>query len=157
MFTEMSDVIIHHKATLDKYIGDCVMAFWGAPKPTPDDAYNAVSCAMEMQEVCDRLSKNLSKDDVPFRLRIGINQGLSIAGYIGSHERMDYSVIGDAVNTASRIESSGIPGKVAISELTFKSAGGEKYIKYSETKEITVKGKSEPLKIYIVDKILKKT
>ncbi|OHD66859.1 MAG: hypothetical protein A2176_12380 [Spirochaetes bacterium RBG_13_51_14] len=90
----------------------------------------------------------------PFKLSIGINYGPAIARYIGSHERMDYSVIGDAVNTPSRIESNGIPGKVAISESTFHAIGGDKYLKYSGTREITVKGKSAPLKIYIVEDVL---
>ncbi len=154
MFTRISDVIITYKATLDKYIGDCVMAFWGAPKATENDAYNAVACAMAMQKVIQQLAKELPEGEPPFKLRIGINYGPAIAGYIGSHERMDYSVIGDAVNTASRIESNGTPGKVAISESTFLAAGGDKYIKYSEVKDITVKGKAITLKVYIVEDVL---
>jgi len=154
MFTRISNVIITYKATLDKYIGDCVMAFWGAPRATENDAYNAVACAMAMQKVIQDLARGLPEGEMPFKLRIGINYGPAIAGYIGSHERMDYSVIGDAVNTASRIESNGIPGKVAISESTFLAAGGDRYIRYSEVKEITVKGKSVPLKVYIVDEVL---
>ncbi len=154
MFTRISNVIITYKATLDKYIGDCVMAFWGAPRATENDAYNAVACAMAMQKVIQDLARGLPEGEMPFKLRIGINYGPAIAGYIGSHERMDYSVIGDAVNTASRIESNGIPGKVAISESTFLAAGGDRYIRYSEVKEITVKGKSVPLKVYIVEEVL---
>ncbi len=154
MFTRMATIISSYRATLDKYIGDCVMAFWGAPKATDNDAYNAVSCAMAMQREMEELAKDLLPDEPPFKLRIGINYGPAIAGYIGSHDRMDYSVIGDAVNTASRIESNGIPGKVAISESTFIAAGGEKFIRFSETREITVKGKTVPLKIYIVDEVL---
>ncbi|MCU0846976.1 MAG: adenylate/guanylate cyclase domain-containing protein [Spirochaetes bacterium] len=154
MFTRISEVIITYQATLDKYIGDCVMAFWGAPKASPNDAYKAVACALAMQKTINEMNSTLPEGEPPFRLRIGINYGPAIAGYIGSHERMDYSVIGDAVNTASRIESNGIPGKVAISDSIFQAAGGEKKIKYSETKDITVKGKAEPIRIYIVDEVI---
>ncbi len=154
MFTRISDVIIKYQATLDKYIGDCVMAFWGAPRATEHDAYKAVACAMAMQKVIQELANDLPPGEPPFSLRIGINYGPAIAGYIGSHERMDYSVIGDAVNTASRIESNGIPGKVAISESTFLAAGGDAKIRYSEVREITVKGKSAALKVYIVEEVL---
>ncbi|MCP4138489.1 MAG: adenylate/guanylate cyclase domain-containing protein, partial [bacterium] len=154
LFTRVSQVIFKYEATLDKYIGDCVMAFWGAPRSSPLDAYHAVACAVEIQQVCDDIKKGLPANEKPFLLRIGINYGDAIAGNIGSRERMDYTVIGDAVNIASRIESTGIPGKVAISESVFNAAGGEKYIQYSETKEVSAKGKSQSLKIYIVDSIL---
>jgi class 3 adenylate cyclase len=156
MFSRISDVVFQSKATLDKYIGDCIMAFWGAPTPGEDDAYNAVLCAMNMQSACAQLNENLPAGEKPFQLRIGINYGPSIVGNIGSQQRMDYTVIGDAVNTASRIESNGIPGKVAVSESVFVKAGGEQYLKYSEIREITVKGKSEPLKIYIIEEVLDK-
>lgn len=154
MFTRISTVITEYQATLDKYIGDCVMAFWGAPKPTPNDAYNAVACALAMQREMRLLAEKLPPEESPFHLRVGINFGPAIAGLIGSPERMDFSVIGDAVNTASRIEGSGIPGKVAISESTFIAAGGDKYIRYSEVREVEVKGKSMPIKVYIVEEVL---
>ncbi len=153
-FSQLSGVVFKYSATLDKYIGDCIMAFWGAPKSTPMDAYNAISCAMDMQKTITEIEKVVPDESKRFRLRIGINYGPSIVGNIGSYERMDYTVIGDAVNTASRIESNGIPGRVAISESTFLAAGGDQYIKYSEIREIQVKGKAQPLKIYIVDEVL---
>lgn len=156
MFSKISDVVFESKATLDKYIGDCIMAFWGAPASSPDDALNAVKCAINMQRACDEVNRNLPQGEKPFNLRIGINYGPSIVGNIGSNQRMDYTVIGDAVNTASRIESNGVPGKVAISESVFKAAGGDARLKYSETKQITVKGKVEPLTIYIIEEIIPK-
>ena len=156
MFEKLSGVIFEHKATLDKYIGDCIMAFWGAPKTTSDDAYQAISCAIHMQKTMKLLKEKMGETEMPFNLRIGVNYGPSIVGNIGSKLRMDYTVIGDAVNTASRIESNGIAGKVAVSESTFLAAGGEKYCTFSEIKEVTVKGKKEPVKIYIIEDVIPK-
>ncbi|MDH4261703.1 MAG: adenylate/guanylate cyclase domain-containing protein [Spirochaetia bacterium] len=156
VFEKLSNVIFEHGATLDKYIGDCIMAFWGAPYSTNDDAYKAVACAFHMQNELKALTEKLGTEEMPFRLRIGVNYGPSIVGNIGSTKRMDYTVIGDAVNTASRIESNGIPGKVGISEATYSAAGGEQYLSYSEIKEVLVKGKSEPVKIYIIDGVKEK-
>ena len=153
VFEQLSNVIFDHGATLDKYIGDCIMAFWGAPHSTGDDAYKAVLCGFKMQTVLRELTEKVGVEEMPFRLRIGVNYGPSIVGNIGSKKRMDYTVIGDAVNTASRIESNGIPGKVGISEATYLAAGGEKYLSYSEIKEVQVKGKKEPVKIYIIEDV----
>jgi len=156
IFTRLSGVIRKYNATLDKYIGDCIMAFWGAPVQTPDDAYNAVTRAVEMQDEMTKLNEKIPEGQVALRLRVGINYGPTIFGNIGSSDRMDFTVIGDAVNTASRIESNGFPGRVAISESTFIAAGGEELIDYSEIKEITVKGKAGPVKIYLVNGIKKR-
>lgn len=154
IFEKLSGIIFDHGATLDKYIGDCIMAFWGAPRSTSHDAYSAVACAVNMQKELSHLREKMGHDEIPFNLRIGVNFGTSIVGNIGSPKRMDYTVIGDAVNTASRIESNGVVGKVAISEATFNAAGGDQYLKYSETREITVKGKTQPVKIYIIEDVL---
>jgi class 3 adenylate cyclase len=156
VFERLSTVIFEHGATLDKYIGDCIMAFWGAPHSTDDDAYLSVACAFHMQKELTNLTNELGAAEVPFRLRIGVNYGPSIVGNIGSKKRMDYTVIGDAVNTASRIESNGIPGKVAISEATYLAAGGEKYLSFSEIKDVQVKGKTQPVKIYIIEDVKEK-
>ena len=75
MFSKISSAIFRYQATLDKYIGDCVMAFWGAPKTTDKDAYNAVACAMQMQKVCEEINSGLPEGETPFKLRIGINYG----------------------------------------------------------------------------------
>ena len=156
MFERLSSVIFAYNGTLDKYIGDCVMAFWGAPRTTPYDAYKAVACAMEMQAVIKDMNNLAPKGESAFRLRIGVNYGDCIAGYLGSEKRMDYTVIGDAVNTASRIEAGGTSGRVAVSEAAFAAAGGPDYIKYSSSKIINPKGKKEVLKIFFVKEVLER-
>lgn len=154
IFESLSDLIFHYSATLDKFIGDAIMAFWGAPKQTELDAYHAIACAVDMQKRMEEINKELGLEPGTFRLRIGVNFGEAIVGNIGSVKRMDYTVIGDAVNTAARLESHGIPGKVAVSESAFLAAGGEKYIEYEDTKELMLKGKSEAVKVYFVTKVL---
>ncbi|TGL87408.1 adenylate/guanylate cyclase domain-containing protein [Leptospira congkakensis] len=153
IFESLSDLIFHYSATLDKFIGDAIMAFWGAPKQTELDAYKAVACAVDMQKKMEEINRDLGLPPGTFRLRIGVNFGEAIVGNIGSIKRMDYTVIGDAVNTAARLESHGIPGKVAVSEAAFLAAGGSEYIEYEDIKELTLKGKAEPVKVYFVTKV----
>ncbi len=156
IFENLSELIFNYSATLDKYIGDAIMAFWGAPKQSPDDAYNAIACAFEMQKKMVEINEKLGLPPNTFRLRIGVNFGEAIVGNIGSMRRMDYTVIGDAVNTAARLESHGTPGRVVVSESAFLAAGGDKYIKYDETKDLMLKGKAEPVKVYYISDVLKK-
>ncbi len=154
IFESLSELIFDYSATLDKFIGDAIMAFWGAPKRTDLDAYNAISCAVEMQKRMVKINEDLGLAPGTFRLRIGVNFGEAIVGNIGSVRRMDYTVIGDAVNTAARLESHGVPGKVAVSEAAFLAAGGDKFLRYDESREILLKGKAEPVKVYFVNEVL---
>ena len=108
---EMTKIVFEFGGTLDKFIGDAVMAFWGTPIDDPKHAQNAVLCAFRMREALDRLNqewlKNGSlKEDELLKIGIGVNTGMVIAGNIGSDRRLDFTVIGDQVNLASRIESS---------------------------------------------------
>jgi class 3 adenylate cyclase len=157
IFESLSELIFEYSATLDKFIGDAIMAFWGAPKKTELDAYHAVACAVEMQRKMIQINKDLGLPADTFRLRIGVNFGEAIVGNIGSARRMDYTVIGDAVNTAARLESHGVPGKVAVSEAAYLAAGGDKYLRYEESRELTLKGKAEPVKVYFVNEVLPRT
>lgn len=153
LFEALADEIFHYKATLDKFIGDSVMAFWGAPKSSGQDAYLAVSCALKMQEAIQNLNKRLPEEESVFQLRIGLNMGASIVGNVGSQKRMDYTVIGDAVNIASRIESQSFPGGVTVSESVFNAAGGEQVLEYSDKRTVRVKGKEKELVVYDVTKL----
>ena len=110
-FSEMTDIIFDSGGTLDKYLGDGIMAVYGAPIPKPDDALRATKTAMEMQRALVALNRDWeSRGQQPLRMGVGVNTGPVTAGNIGSAKRMDYTVIGDAVNLASRLCSNAAGG-----------------------------------------------
>jgi adenylate cyclase len=148
-FTDMIEVIFSHRGILDKYIGDAIMALFGAPFPRDDDADNALFVADEMMRVLRRFNgKRRSEGKVTLDIGIGISTGELVAGNIGSPKRMDYTVIGDTVNLASRLESAtkhyGV--KVLYSEFTAEALQGEVFSR--EVDLIRVKGKSDPVVVY---------
>jgi len=114
-FTAMTDIVFKYNGTLDKYIGDEVMALFGAPFSTEDDALLAVRAAIAMQEANAQLNIQRTEQDLPtFEIGIGVNSGNVFSGYIGSPERMDYTVMGDGVNIASRLCSVAAKGQIII-------------------------------------------
>jgi len=150
-FTEMVGIIMRNGGVVDKYIGDAVMAVFGAPVPAADDAVRAVRAAVEMHGALERLNQRLTARGLPaLRAGIGIHTGEVVAGNIGSEQRMEYTVIGDAVNLASRLESStkdlGVP--ILISEATCRAAGER--VRTRPVERITVKGRAEPVMTYEV-------
>lgn len=145
----MVDVIFRHEGTLDKFIGDAIMAFWGAPVKVNDHGRRAVTAALEM--VCQLEVVNegvIAKGLAPISIGIGINTGDVILGNIGSEKKLDYTVIGDNVNLASRMEGLtklyGCP--VLITEATYEDLKGE--IPCRVVDLVRVKGKNRPVKIY---------
>jgi adenylate cyclase len=105
-FTEMVDVVLRHGGILDKYIGDAIMAVFGAPLVVPRDADNAVAASIEMVRALDRFNRQrISRGLEPIEVGIGISTGEVVAGSIGTTKRMDYTVIGESVNLAARLES----------------------------------------------------
>ncbi|WP_461245983.1 adenylate/guanylate cyclase domain-containing protein [Treponema sp. R6D11] len=150
-FSEAVENIVQHKGYIDKFIGDCIMAVWGVPMmPEDDDAIKAVSCAITIQELV-RSSKRkfFRKNDAShLRIGIGVNTGPLVAGNLGSIQRMDYSVIGDTVNLAARLESAAEAGEIIISQAT-RDKIGDKFT-LEKRSPIHVKGKEKPIQIYNV-------
>ena len=149
--TRMTDIIIKNGGTIDKFMGDCIMAFWNAPIDDPEHEENAVQAAIEMQEELKLLNGELSKENLPnINIGIGINTGEALVGNMGSNQRFDYSVIGDAVNLASRLESSSktLGKTLVIGEDTVRAAKLNYDFDYVD--EIVVKGKTEPIKVFTI-------
>lgn len=148
MLTPVTRVIHQHRGTIDKYMGDAVMAFWGAPLNDPDHARNAVYAALDIVELLKKLREDFqARGWPPLRLGIGIHTGVMHVGDMGSEFRKAYTVMGDAVNLGSRLE--GITKQygvqIIVSEST-KSVVDD--IVYRELDEVRVKGKDKPVKIY---------
>ena len=146
-FSEMTDLIFENGGTLDKYLGDGIMALFGAPWPKPDDAPRAVKTAREMQRALMALNQQWqTRGHEPLQMGVGINTGQVTAGNIGSSKRMDYTVIGDAVNLASRLCAHAVGGQILISESTFR----EIQLPAQRLESIRVKGKAAPVEVHEV-------
>ena len=149
--TRMTDIIIKNGGTIDKFMGDCIMAFWNAPLDDGQHEENAIQSALEMQEELKLLNAELTTEGLPnINIGIGINTGEALVGNMGSDQRFDYSVIGDAVNLASRLESSSktLGKTLVIGEKTMEAAKLNYNFEYVD--EITVKGKTEAIKVYTI-------
>jgi len=149
--TRMTDIIIKNGGTIDKFMGDCIMAFWNAPIDDGQHEEHAVQAALEMQEELKLLNAELTAEALPnINIGIGINTGEALVGNMGSNQRFDYSVIGDAVNLASRLESSSktLGKTIVIGEDTRHSI--ETVYPFEYIDSITVKGKTEEIKVYTI-------
>ena len=143
-------IILKHGGTIDKYMGDCIMAFWGAPIEDIWHRENAIKAALEMREALAELNKQLEEEGLDqIHTGAGINTGLCVVGNFGSSTRFDYSVLGDSVNLAARLESSCKEYDVDL--IISEHSKGSKN-DYEFLDEVTVKGKSEPVKIYTIRK-----
>ena len=146
--TTMSAIISHHRGTLDKYIGDCIMAFWGAPVIDAEHARQGIISALEMQQACVELrAKFIAKGWPDLKIGIGLNSGSVRVGDMGSKVRKAYTAMGDAVNLASRLEGRTKEYGVGImvGEATERIV---KDVLYRELDRIRVKGKNEPVAIF---------
>lgn len=146
-FTKQVEVIFNHGGTLDKFIGDAIMAFWGAPVANPDHAAAAVAAAIDMSAALDALRGELGELGATLEVGIGLHSGPAVVGFIGSPDRLDYTVIGDTVNLASRIE--GLTkgrARVLISAATRASAG--EGFAYVDCGEHAVKGRAALVQLY---------
>ncbi|HEU5357634.1 MAG TPA: adenylate/guanylate cyclase domain-containing protein [Gemmatimonadales bacterium] len=145
-FTEMVDIIFEFGGTLDKFIGDAIMALWGAPIAHPDDPDRAVQAAIAMQHAMAELNERLKKEGRPrIGVGIGINHGEVFAGNIGSHRRLEYTVIGDAVNTASRLCSKAAGGEILISQPFFDALSDKPPV--DQLEPLALKGKTQAVPV----------
>jgi adenylate cyclase len=149
-FSAMTDIIFAHGGTLDKYLGDGLMALFGAPTATPEDASNALNAAVAMQRRVLSINLELHNEGIPeIGVGIGLHTGEVTVGYIGSERRSEYTAIGDAVNTASRLESNAKGGQILISDATAKAAHSR--YKLEPREAIMVKNRQQPVSLWEVD------
>jgi adenylate cyclase len=151
--SSMTDIVFIHEGTLDKYIGDCVMAIFGAPVAHDDDPLRAVKAALDMKRrVIDlkelwREKMELAEVEA-FEIGIGINTGEVIAGNIGNINRMEYTVVSRAVNLASRLENAAQPGQILISKSTYELT--KDFMRMKKLPPVQLKNISEPVEVYEV-------
>lgn len=146
---EMTALVLKYEGTLDKYEGDAIMAFWGAPIPQKDHALRTCLASLEMQKRLAALRPKWKKEGKPaLEVRIGINTGVMIVGNMGGQDRFDYTVIGDSVNLASRLEGANkqYGSNIMISDFTYQQVKDRVAVR--ELDLIQVKGKNEPVKVW---------
>ncbi len=146
-FELMVDVLFKHEGTLDKFVGDEIVALFGAPVPMPNAELNAVSCALDMMSALRDFNRmRVDEGQEEIRVGIGINTGTVVTGAIGSSRALQYTAIGDPVNTASRLCSIAKHGEIILSEATYQKVKHE--IAAVPMEPVRVKGKADELRIY---------
>jgi adenylate cyclase len=149
LLDDLSMIIFKNRGTIDKYIGDAIMAFWGAPVPDEEHAYHACVAALEMQRELKKLRDRWKKQGRPeIRMRVGINTGKVIVGNMGSKVKFNYTVVGDDVNLASRLEGANkqYGTSIMLGESTYKKVKDKVIVR--ELDLLVVKGKTEPVRVY---------
>lgn len=146
-FEEMLQEIFAVGGTLDKFIGDCIMAFFGAPEPQPDHAQRAIDAAEAMLARLERLNQNKQLPE-PLQLRIAINSGKAVVGDVGSSKRVDYTVLGSTINLASRMEGICPPGRCVVSQTTYRLLRPSKRLELNDMGEFRFKGIDRPVRVY---------
>tara|TARA_B100000029_G_C17596150_1_gene964232 strand:- start:959 stop:3148 length:2190 start_codon:yes stop_codon:yes gene_type:complete len=148
LLTTLSDAILNNGGTIDKYMGDCIMAFWNAPTDQHDHAMLAMKAAQDMRDALQQFNQeSVQRSEQTMEIGIGINSGYCIVGNMGSDKRFDYTVLGDSVNLAARLEgqSSSYGVNVMVGEATKELLSDQHFL---ELDLIAVKGKAEPVKVY---------
>lgn len=146
-FTLQVEVVFRHGGSLDKFIGDCIMAFWGAPLDDPQHAQHAVAAALEMADVLQRFKQELGEQDSDFDVGIGIHSGPAVVGLIGSEQRREYTAIGDTVNLGSRIEglTKGV-SRILVSRETMELCGDD--FDFTPHGSFKVKGREKEVELF---------
>jgi adenylate cyclase len=142
----MSEIIFRHEGAIDKFMGDSIMVLFGAPNAHDDDVQRALACAVEMQRAMEDINHDNKQRGVPeLYMGIGINTGTVMAGLLGSELYSEYTVIGDEVNLASRIEAFSLRGQILISRNTYERC--RDFVQTAEPMDVHVKGKAEPVSL----------
>ncbi len=151
-FKVLSDCIYRYEGFIDKFIGDCIMALFGAPVAHENDPELAVRASLDMMRELDKFNRTLKvKLEKPLSMHIGVNSGMVIAGSVGSDYKMDYTVMGDTVNLASRLESAASNGEIYVSQYTYNLT--RSVFDFEPLEPMELKGKREPVPVYKVLKV----
>jgi adenylate cyclase len=147
-FSLQVDVVFRHGGSLDKFIGDCIMAIWGAPLDDPHHARNAVACALDMADTLQAFKRELGAEHGDFDVGIGLHSGPAVVGLMGSQKRLEYTAIGDTVNLASRIEglTKDARRRILVSRETMELCGDS--FDFVPAGSFKVKGRAQQVELY---------
>jgi class 3 adenylate cyclase len=148
-FGTVVPIVLRNGGTVIQFVGDALLAVFDAPQPRPDHAFRAARTALEMQEAIEEMS---TRDRDAPRFRIGINTGLALVGNVGSDEIRSFNVVGDAVNVASRLETSAEPGTVVVGESTYSDIADR--VEVTPLGALELKGKGQPVAAYRLERIV---
>jgi adenylate cyclase len=151
-FEQMVEVVFKYEGTLDKFMGDGIMALWGAPVVHPDDALRSVCCALEQMDTLAKFNRRrVEEHEDALAIGIGIHTGPLVAGYIGSSKALSYTVIGDVANTSARVCGIASPGQILVSEATLAKLQNK--VEVEELPPANLKGKEKPFRIFNVKRL----
>lgn len=153
-FSHISIISELYNGHIDKFMGDCAMVVFGVPEHDPDHSFQAIACAIMIRKLVAKLNAaRVDQGKIPIRFRIGINSGNMVAGNLGSQDRMDYTVIGDPVNLASRLSAVANGDQIVIMDELYQQESIQQRIVAHEHETIRVRGKQEPVTTYLVDDV----
>ncbi|HZU83663.1 MAG TPA: adenylate/guanylate cyclase domain-containing protein, partial [Polyangiaceae bacterium] len=148
-FELMVETLFKYEGTLDKFMGDGIMAFWGAPLAHRDDPIRCVQCALDQMQALGRFNRQRIADGkAPLAVGVGIHTGPGVVGYVGSSKALSYTVIGDTANTSARLCASALAGQIVVSEATLSRLGDR--FDYEEIDARSLKGKEKPMRRFNV-------
>ncbi len=148
-FELMVETVFKYEGTLDKFMGDGIMAFWGAPLAHRDDPVRCVQCALDQMQVLGRFNRQrVVEGKAPLAVGVGIHSGPGVVGYVGSSKALSYTVVGDTANTSARLCASALPGQIVVSEATLALLGGR--FELEEIEARSLKGKEKPVRRFNV-------
>jgi adenylate cyclase len=150
-YSNITQTAHFYQGTIDKYMGDCAMIIFGVPEHDPDHVFHAIAYSVFLQHLAERINEiRIAQNKTPIFYRIGLNAGDMLAGNMGSKEHVQYTVVGDSVNLASRLCTAATRGQIIISEEIYNLPGISNKIIATQYQSIHVRGKSEAISIYLV-------